>query len=178
MQKFTDLLAVVGFLFVLLFATKGNANEQQEKHDFVEHIKSCHSYYYNQLHPNSEFVVPVQLAVGVAIHESNWGNSRFALEGYNYYGIRTSSNDPDEYMVPKYAPNVKVAKYLHNCNSTIAFIDLMVGSGHYNEAMEIIKNSDKDHLPWIEILTSINVKYSVSENWPGKIAFIIKSLET
>lgn len=33
MQKFTDLLAVVGFLFVLLFATKGNANEQQEKHD-------------------------------------------------------------------------------------------------------------------------------------------------
>jgi hypothetical protein len=178
MQRLISLLAVLGFLIVTLFATSTNANEQQEKHDFIKHIKSCHAYYYNELNPESEFVVPVQLAVGVAIHESNWGNSRFALEGYNYYGIRTSSNDPDEYMVPKNAPNVKVAKYLHNCNSTIAFLDLMVGSGHYNEAMNMIKNSDKDHLPWIEILKSINVKYSVSENWPGKIAFIIKSLKS
>ena len=79
-------------------------------------------------------------------------------------------------MVPKYAPGVKVAKYIHNCNITIASIDLMTGSGHYREAMEMIKNNDKDHLPWLKILTSINVKYSVSENWPGKIAFIIKNL--
>ena len=66
------------------------------------------------MNPNSEFEVPKQLVLGVAIHESNWGQSRFALEGYNFYGIRTVSKDPEDYMVPKYAPNVKVAKYLQS----------------------------------------------------------------
>jgi hypothetical protein len=78
-------------------------------------------------------------------------------------------------MVPKYAPNVKVAKYLHSCNSTFAFIDLMIGSSHYEEAMTMIKNSNSTKLNWIKILKSINKKYSVSENWPERIAFIIKS---
>ena len=176
MNRLNSFICCLFLLCAVVLPQSVKANEQQDQQNFINHIKGCYNYYYNSVKPDAEFILPFELVVGVAIHESDWGRSRFAQEGYNYYGIRTSSKDPDEYMVPKYAPGVKVAKYIHNCNSTIAFIDLMTGSGHYREAMEMIKNNDKDNLPWLKILTSINVKYSVSENWPGKIAFIIKNL--
>jgi uncharacterized FlgJ-related protein len=174
MNRLLSFFAVIVFVMSLPFKVNAEVSKQDQK-DFIEHITGCYDWYYQQMNPNSEFEVPKQLVLGVAIHESNWGQSRFALEGYNFYGIRTVSKDPEDYMVPKYAPNVKVAKYLHSCNSTFAFIDLMIGSSHYEEAMTMIKNSNSTKLNWIKILKSINKKYSVSENWPERIAFIIKS---
>ena len=55
--------------------------------EFIKGVTAC------TLHLNSmedEWKrIPVDLVVAQAIHESEWGRSRFAVEGNNLMGIRT-----------------------------------------------------------------------------------------
>jgi uncharacterized FlgJ-related protein len=176
-------LCVCTFALIILLAVDSNSHDkkfanisEKDKSDFVNHVVDCYDWYYKFESKNSEFVLPVELVVAVAIHESNYGTSRFAVEGYNYYGIRTSSDDPDEYMVPAQAPDVKVAKYLHNCNSVWAFIKLISYSSHYSDAVDMIKENP-NNIDYKKVLKSINEKYSTSENWPGRVAHIISELD-
>ena len=70
--------------------------------EFITDVESC------ALHLNSmedeDNRIPVGLVVAQAIHESEWGRSRFAREGNNLMGIRTF--DPaDNQMKPIDKPN-------------------------------------------------------------------------
>ena len=70
--------------------------------EFVEDITAC------TLHLNSmeedHNRIPVDLVVAQAIHESEWGRSRFAVEGNNLMGIRTFDSADDQ-MKPINIPN-------------------------------------------------------------------------
>jgi len=56
-------------------------------------------------------VIPAKLVLAQSALESNWGNSRFALEGYNFFGIRCHAPkcgmrageiEDDKFMVKSY----------------------------------------------------------------------------
>ena len=55
--------------------------------DFIKRISSCAEKIQNE-YPLEERV-PIKLIVAQAVLESNWGKSRFAIEGNNFFGIRT-----------------------------------------------------------------------------------------
>ena len=55
--------------------------------DFIKKIYSCAEKIQNEYPPEER--VPIKLIVAQAILESNWGKSRFAIEGNNFFGIRT-----------------------------------------------------------------------------------------
>jgi Bax protein len=55
--------------------------------DFIKKISSCAEKIQNE-YPLEERV-PIKLIVAQAVLESNWGKSRFAIEGNNFFGIRT-----------------------------------------------------------------------------------------
>ena len=170
-------ISIFALIMITVTGVKSSSKEtapKDHKELFVQHIKHCYNHYYKD---NTEFVLPIEIVVGVAIHESDYGSSRFAKQGHNYYGIRSHSHDPDEYMTPKRAPGVNVAKYKHHCESTYAFIDRLTSSKHYKESIDIIKQNP-DNYDLDSVLNSINRKYSTSENWPGKIAFIIRNLKS
>ena len=103
--------------------------------EFIEYVKAC------TLHLNSmeDEVnrVPVDLVVAQAVHESEWGRSRFAVEGNNLMGIRTF--DPaDNQMKPINIPNSSwgLRIFETKCESISYYIDLLNNSHHYNEFRE------------------------------------------
>ena len=67
--------------------------EMNPRDQFVQGITEC-TVLNNAFIPPPERVV-VAISVAQAILESDWGRSRFAIEGNNYYGIiETDSTEP------------------------------------------------------------------------------------
>ncbi len=83
--------------------------ERSNNQTFIDSTVACVNYIYN----TKTDVLPVnmELLVAQAALESAWGNSRFALEGRNLFGIRTydlrephmlPSNNPKKWGVKVY----------------------------------------------------------------------------
>ena len=103
--------------------------------EFITDVESC------ALHLNSmedeKNRIPVDLVVAQAVHESEWGRSRFAVEGNNLMGIRTF--DPaDNQMKPLNVPNASwgLRIFETKCESISYYMDLLNNSHHYNEFRE------------------------------------------
>jgi Bax protein len=100
--------------------------------EFIEDVRAC------VVHQNSMYSeykrVPINLVVAQAIHESEWGRSRFAVEGNNLLGIRTF--DPaDDQLKPLNKPNVSwgLRIFETKCESISYYIELLNNNHHYNE---------------------------------------------
>ena len=61
--------------------------ERENNQTFINSVGACVNYIYN----TTTDVIPVnfEILLAQAALESGWGNSRFALEGKNLFGIRT-----------------------------------------------------------------------------------------
>jgi len=103
--------------------------------EFIKDVKAC------TLHLNSmedEWNrIPVDLVVAQAIHESEWGRSRFATEGNNLMGIRTFDSADDQ-MKPINIPDSSwgLRIFETKCESISYYMDLLNNSHHYNEFRE------------------------------------------
>ena len=103
--------------------------------EFIEDVKEC------TLHLNSmedEWNrIPVNLVVAQAIHESEWGRSRFAVEGNNLLGIRTF-NPADDQIKPINQPDVSwgLRIFETKCESISYYIELLNYNHHYSEFRE------------------------------------------
>ena len=103
--------------------------------EFIEDVTAC-TLHLNSLEDEWDRV-PVDLVIAQAIHESEWGRSRFAVEGNNLLGIRTF--DPsDDQLKPINKSNVSwgLRIFETKCESISYYIDLLNNSHHYNEFRE------------------------------------------
>ena len=103
--------------------------------EFIEDVTAC------VLHLNSiedEWNrISVDLVVAQAIHESEWGRSRFATIGNNLLGIRTF--DPaDDQMKPINKPDVSwgLRIFETKCESISYYIELLNNNHHYEDFRE------------------------------------------
>ena len=108
--------------------------ENEIGEDF-EDVKEC-TLHLNSMENEWERV-PVDLVVAQAIHESEWGRSRFAVEGNNLMGIRTFDSADDQ-MKPLNIPNSSwgLRIFETKCESISYYIDLLNNSHHYDEFRE------------------------------------------
>ena len=60
--------------------------EYNNNEEFIKGVKNC-ALFYNADLPSKDRI-PIEIIVGQASLESDWGRSRFALEGNNLYGMR------------------------------------------------------------------------------------------
>ena len=103
--------------------------------EFVEDVSAC-AVRLNSMYPEHERI-PVNLVVAQAIHESEWGRSRFATIGNNLLGIRTF--DPaDNQMKPINKPNVSwgLRIFETKCESISYYIELLNNNHHYKDFRE------------------------------------------
>ena len=103
---------------VLLFCASFNPHmSYTNNEEFIEDVRSC-AVHFNIMEEDHNRI-PVDLIISQAVHESNWGKSRFAVEANNLMGIRTF--DPsDDQMKP--------------INKSISYyIELLNNSHHYKE---------------------------------------------
>jgi len=103
--------------------------------EFIEDVRAC-TIHLNSLYAEDKRV-PVDLVVAQVIHESEWGRSRFAVEGNNLLGIRTF--DPsDDQMKPMNRPYASwgLRIFETKCESISYYIELLNNSHHYNKFRE------------------------------------------
>ena len=144
--------------------------ERANNQTFINSVGQCVNYIY---HTTTD-IYPVNLEVllAQAALESGWGNSRFALEGKNLFGIRTYDlREP--HMLPSNNPKKwGVRVYMHECDSVQHYIDILNNGSAYEEYRKLRDNGIKDSLLYVETLGA----YASDEHYFGKIKSIIKKL--
>jgi len=144
--------------------------------EFIEDVRAC-ALHLNSMYSEEERV-PINLVVAQSIHESNWGKSRFAVEGNNLLGIRTF--DPaDDQLKPLNKPNVSwgLRIFETKCESISYYIELLNNNHHYKEFREERINqyfSDEIDLEKLAMTLAI---YAEDIYYTQKIIRTIKELE-
>ena len=146
--------------------------ERENNQTFIDSVGACVNYIYN----TTTDIYPVNLEVllAQAALESGWGNSRFALEGKNLFGIRTYDlREP--HMLPSNNPKKwGVRVYMHECDSVQHYIDIINNGNAYEKYRELRDNDVSDSLKYVETLGA----YAADKNYFPKIKSIIKKLRT
>lgn len=131
-------LTFIGTLFFLVFITfcmyktepAFRANNNKE---FIESVDKCINY----LERNfiNEKSVDKKLIITKASLESNYGKSRFAIQGNNLFGIRQFDNLENGILPEKVSINVnwRVATFRSKCDSVKYYINLLNNNPHYKE---------------------------------------------
>jgi len=102
-------------LFLLFFPSTSLALTQQE-HTFIRQVDYCLTKLYKRI--SADRHISKDIIIAMATIESDYGRSRFAIEGYNYFGIRTYDLSkphikPKGYKNPKFG----LIKFKHICES-------------------------------------------------------------
>ena len=144
--------------------------ERENNQTFINSVGQCVNYIY---HTTTD-IYPVNLEVllAQAALESGWGNSRFALEGKNLFGIRTYDlREP--HMLPSNNPKKwGVRVYMHECDSVQHYIDILNNGSAYEEYRKLRDNGIKDSLLYVETLGA----YASDKYYFSKVKSIIKKL--
>ena len=145
--------------------------ERANNQTFINSVSQCVEYIYN----TTTDVIPVnlELLLAQAALESGWGNSRFALEGKNLFGIRTYDlREP--HMLPSNNPKkwgVKV--YMHECDSVQHYMDILNNGSAFEKYRELKHEKDIND-PFI-LLNTLDA-YASDKNYFPKVMRIIKML--
>ena len=144
--------------------------ERANNQTFINSVGQCVNYIYNTT--TDIYPVNFEVLLAQAALESGWGNSRFALEGKNLFGIRTYDlREP--HMLPSNNPKKwGVRVYQHECDSVQHYIDILNSGSAYEEYRKLRDNGVEDSLLYVETLGA----YASDKHYFGKIKRIIKKL--
>jgi len=103
--------------------------------EFIDDVRAC-AVHLNSMYSEEERV-PINLVLAQSIHESEWGRSRFAVEGNNLLGIRTFDSSDDQ-LKPLNKPNVSwgLRIFETKCESISYYMELLNNNHHYKEFRE------------------------------------------
>jgi Bax protein len=160
---------VVDALEKIISVTKPDF-ERENNQTFINSVGECVNYIYN----TTTDVIPVnfEILLAQAALESGWGNSRFALEGKNLFGVRTYDlREP--HMLPSNNPKKwGVRVYMHECDSVQHYIDIINNGSAYEKYRELRDNGIEDSLQYVETLGA----YAADKKYFPKLRSIIKKL--
>ena len=109
--------------------------EYHSNQEFITSLKKCISYLNSDIPKNKH--INTELIVAQAIVESNYGMSRFAIEGNNLFGIRVWSK---EGMLPYKQPDSiewRVRVFKSKCDSVKYYIEILNTKQVYAEFRKI-----------------------------------------
>jgi len=115
--------------FISQYDFKYNSNKE-----FVHGIIQCTQSFNAVIPPQHRVIIVVSVAQ--AVLESDWGNSRFAKLGNNFYGI--IETDPTEpHITALNNPNVLLKTYGRKCESVADYIGLLNVNKHFIDYQEL-----------------------------------------
>jgi len=140
--------------------------EYKNKDEFVLGITECTIEFNSKIPPQSRAIVVVSVAQ--AIHESNWGLSRFALEGNNFYGlIETDKSQPH---IKALNSNIMIKKYERKCESVADYITLLNKGSEFKEYRQLRNKQTLLHeLNLDELIDSLHT-FAIDKNYTKKIS--------
>ena len=144
------------------------------KDEFVYSLNQCITHLYKDIPIEKQ--IPRELIIAQAAIETGWGESRFANEANNLFGIRTW-NKEEEYMLPipwtKW-PGWGVKVFKTKCDSVAYYIDMINEVYAYAEFREVrAKILEYGEIPNGLDLAPTLTKYASRENYTELVAELI-----
>ena len=144
--------------------------EHTNNQQFLDNVVQCVDYIY---HTTTDiYPVNLELLLAQAALESGWGNSRFALEGHNLFGIRTYDLK-EPHMLPSNNPKkwgVKV--YMHECDSVLNYINLLNNGSAFGDYRKLREDGINDPFKLTETLDA----YASDKDYFSKIKSILRKI--
>ena len=145
---------------------------KDDKDQFVQGIAECTIKYNANIDPFERAIVIISVAQ--AIIESNWGESRFAREANNFYGvIQTDKTEPH---IKSLRGKALLKIYGNKCESVGDYIELLNGSEYFQEyrniRMKQVIMGEVDIFAVIESLDS----YAIDPKYTRKVKDVVNSL--
>jgi len=140
------------------------ANTKQE---FITNINKCVDYLERNIPVDQR--VNRRLIVTKASLESNYGNSRFAVQGNNLFGIRQFSNLENGILPDKvpHTVNWRVATFNSKCDSVKYYINLLNFNHHYQDFRnERLYQQDNNIQNTTRYFVKLE-KYATNPNYPN-----------
>lgn len=145
--------------------------EYHNNQEFITSLKKCISYLNFDISKNKH--INTELIVAQAIVESNYGTSRFALEGHNLFGIRVWSK---EGMLPYKQPDSiewRVRVFKNKCESVRYYIEILNTKQVYTEFRKARDMSfNRDPIKMAKALDS----FSTNKEYEKHVIEVIKKL--
>ena len=143
---------------------------------FTHQITECALKYNALVYPYNR--IPVMLVQAQAIQESNWGRSRFAEEGNNFFGIK-EFNLTEPHMKAKKRPNAHwgLRKYNTMCDSVEDYMNLLSTSYKYKEFQELLLLQWFENEVDLHALVDTLYNYAENPNYRDEVKKIINKLE-
>ena len=149
------------------FNYDGNPQDQ-----FVQGIAECTVLNNAVIEPRYRGVVAISVAQ--AILESDWGRSRFAVEGNNYYGIIETDNT-EPHMKSKNS-NVLLKKYGNRCESVADYIALLNASSAFVEYRQLrLQQYITDNVDVFQIIETLE-NYAIDPEYRKKLLAVTLGL--
>ena len=143
-----------------------------DEHQLVFDVMDCVKQYNTYSDHSLQF--PPLLAAAQAMHESNWGLSRFAREGNNYYGMKTwDLTRPHVKIQGMEDANFAMRKYPNLCFSVVDYVELLLTSSNYADFREVLTQEEYN---WEELLEELD-EYATDAAYPTKVIKMIYKIE-
>ena len=144
---------------------------------FVRALHKCIDYINFSLTYDKR--VPYEMIIAQAALESGWGNSRFANEGNNLFGIRTWNKDT-EHMIPlgvKKWPGWGVRVFATKCESVKEYVRILNDHPAYKKFREKRKEmlDNRGEMDSLILIRYID-KFSTTSDYDKRVALIIKKI--
>ncbi len=144
---------------------------------FVRALHKCIDYINFSLTYDKR--VPYEMIIAQAALESGWGNSRFANEGNNLFGIRTWNKDT-EHMIPlgvKKWPGWGVRVFATKCESVKEYVRILNEHPAYKKFREKRKEmlDNRGEMDSLILIRYID-KFSTTADYDKRVALIIKKI--
>ena len=135
------------------------------KDEFVRGITECTVHFNTAIPPQYRGIVIISVAQ--AILESNWGESRFAKLGNNFYGmIETDKTKPH---IKALDSNIILRKYNRKCESVADYITLLNTGTQFEEYRKARnKGTVTQNVNLDEIINTLNT-FALDKDYTKKI---------
>ena len=143
-----------------------------EQDRFVHEVTMCAVEYNSMIEPY--YRLPVMLVVAQGVLESDWGRSRFAVEGNNLFGIK----EYDKFEPHMHAKNSSkmVRKYFTRCESVHDYIDVLTTYEIYHLFQdELFSQWFLDEVDVHKLIDELEI-YAEDINYRNKLKHIVNSL--
>ena len=144
---------------------------------FVRAMHKCINYINFSLPKDKR--VPYEMIIGQAALESGWGNSRFAVEANNLFGIRTWSKDTPHLLphgITKW-PGWGVRAFASKCDSVKEYVRLLNNHNAYKDFRVLRqKMLDKNlQLDSFQLIKTLD-KFSTTADYDKRVIRMIKKI--
>lgn len=135
---------------------------------FISALTTCINFINFGLHYDER--IPKELIIAQAVLESNYGKSRFAVEGNNLFGIRTW-NLKEPHIVPFKTTDTTfgIKKFKTKCKCVRHYIKLLNNSSAFHEFRKVRKRMLDNNYVDVLILTNYISKFATDKEYVSKV---------